>query len=82
MIRKALYRVKSVAIAVIASIFSMIVYKITSFKEHYNGPKYSWAIEDFDNWLKWEGKADHTLDPWDVREKLSQILYDRGLNKE
>ena len=82
MFRNVFYRVKSVAIAVIASVFSMIVYKITTFQDHMNGPKYVWAIEDFDNWLKWEGKAGHTLDPWDVKEKLSQILYDRGLNKE
>ena len=80
MIRKALYRVKSVAIAVIASVFSMIVYKITSFKEHYNGPKYVWVFEDFDNWLKWEGKADNMLDPYDVRQKLAEYLHDRGIN--
>ena len=82
MLRKTLYRVKSFVIAVIASIFSMIVYKITSFKEHYNGPKYIWALEDFDNWLKWEGKANHTLKPFEVRHKLADLMYERGIYKE
>jgi len=82
MIRKALYRVKSVAIAVIASVFSMIVYKITTFQDHMNGPKYVWVFEDFDNWLKWEGKANNTLQPFQVRHKLAELMYERGIYKE
>jgi hypothetical protein len=51
-----------------------------NFINHYNGPSYRDAIEDYFNWLKWEYKADRQIEPWEAREKLAEFLDDRGVN--
>ena len=75
-----LYRIKRFVVDVISSVIATISYQIKSFVDHYNGPRVLWAIEDFNQWLKWEGKADNMLDPYDVRQKLAEYLHDRGIN--
>jgi hypothetical protein len=63
---------------VIKSIISLIVYNFEEFMEHYHGPDYQAAIDDYFEYLKWEYKADRMIDPHDAREKLAEFLYDRG----
>jgi hypothetical protein len=57
---------------------SMFSYNRAHFLAHYHGRDTRDSLEDFFDWLKWEYKAGHTLDPWETREKLAQILEDRG----
>ena len=63
----------------IPSILAAIADKIDSFKDHYYGPEYRWAIEDMDNWLRWQCKADKILNAQDVRDRLWEIINDRGV---
>jgi hypothetical protein len=61
------------------STLSLVMYNKESFIEHYRGPDYAAAVEEFSNFLKWEYKAGRQIDPWEAREKLSEILYNRGI---
>ena len=65
---------------VIKSTLSLFMYRRESFLAHYNGPAMKDSIEDFFDYLKWEYKADRQIDPWEAREKLAELLDDRGVS--
>ena len=64
---------------VFKSVASMVTHHRESFLDHYHGPDMRYAIDDFDNWLKWEYKAGNKIDPQDAREKLAEFLTDRDI---
>jgi len=63
--------------SVVKSIICSIIYRCELFLDHYHGPDVQRAIDDYDNWLKWEYKAGNMIDPQDAREKLAEFLNDR-----
>ena len=65
---------------IIKSFIALITSQLDLFMDHYHGPEYRWAIEDLDNWLRWECKADKVFDAQHVRDKLWEIINDRDLN--
>ena len=71
------YRIRSAVIKVISAVLAMIAGYFELFMLHYRGPDLQWAVDEFDAWLKWQGKADKDLDPYDVREKLWEFINER-----
>ena len=75
-----MYRIRHTFIKVIASIIASIAYKIDSFYDHYRGPSYIAAIQEYDNFLRSEIKhTDHQGSYEDARDELWQQFKDRGL---
>ena len=75
-----MYRIRHAFIKVIASIISSIAYRIDSFYDHYRGPSYIAAIQEFDNFLR--GQIKHTENKGsyeEARDVLWREFKDRGL---
>jgi hypothetical protein len=75
MFQRIKYTVTKIIVSIIANIASAFVL----FRLHYDGPELKWAVDEFDNWLKWQGKVDKTLDPDDVRQVLWEFMNERGV---
>ena len=74
------YRSRSAVIKVIASIISSIAYRIDSFYDHYRGPSYIAAIQEYDNYLRNQIKHTENKGSYEeARAVLWQEFKDRGL---
>ena len=76
-----MYRIRSAIIKIIVSILASIAYRISSFGEHYRGPKYLAVLQDFDNFLRSKIKyTDHQGSYDDARDELWAQLKDRNID--
>ena len=56
---------------VLSAIISSISYRIDGFLDHYNGPKYRFALQDYDNFLRSQIKhTDNEGSYEDARDEL------------
>ena len=65
---------------IFASIIASIAYRIESFLDHYNGPKYRAVIQDYDNFLRNEIKhTEHQGSYEEARNELWDEMSAMGL---
>jgi hypothetical protein len=65
---------------VVKSIICEVMYRRESFMEHFHGPDYLGALQDYDNELRAKIKWTNEVGSWrDARELLFQEMEDRNL---
>jgi hypothetical protein len=59
---------------------SLVMVNRENFSAHLQGPAMKDSIDDYFTYLKWEYKAGRQIDPHEAREKLAELMFDRGVN--